>query len=98
MPVWKCKRTVSSSEFVDWLAFFDVEPNMFHREDYYWAQIAAWVKRLCVSSRTPVRVNDMLIKFAPEKQKETSVQKGEAAKSFFFKLGAMKKIVDKRSK
>lgn len=83
----RCRLETSSTDFVDWLTYLEMEPSMFHREDHYFAQIAAWVCR-SINPKKKVNVKDFLIKFVSsnENEKRTNIEKGKAATSFFGRL------------
>lgn len=53
----------TSSEFVEWIHFLDLEVNSFHRENYYLAQIAAEVRRGHVKDPGKVKIDDLILKF-----------------------------------
>ncbi len=71
---------------------------MFHREDYYLAQIAAWIKRAFFKHSQEVNNKDFLIKFVPEEKKKAKESKGKRAKSFFGRLLGAKAVVDKNNR
>lgn len=58
-------RKTTSSEFLEWCQYLDSKQNEFHREDYFFAQIAAEVRRGLVKDPASIRVEDFLIKFEP---------------------------------
>ena len=90
MSLQRCQQETTSGEFVEWMRYFELEPNMFHREDHYWAQIAAWIKRSGFQNPENVQDEDFLLKF---KRPESERGKAEAtgARSFFGRLLGLKK-------
>ena len=68
----------TSTEFVDWMTFFEMERSSFHREDYYLAQIAAEVRRSIVKKPQEVHVQDFLLKFSQDSKKEEEKWMGES--------------------
>ena len=71
-----------------------MEPNFFHREDHYLAQIAAWIRRSGFSKPESVKNEDFIIKFGTSKDVKDvkKPSKAEAAKRFF---GGMLKMSTK---
>ena len=53
----------TSSEFIEWMAFLDLEINQTSKEDYYLAQVAAEVRRSFVKSPQSVHVKDFILSF-----------------------------------
>lgn len=53
----------TSSEFIEWMAFLDLERNQTNKEDYYLAQVAAEVRRSFVKSPQSVHVKDFILSF-----------------------------------
>jgi len=66
------KAKTSSTEFVMCLAYLELDSNLFHREDYYLAQIAAEIRRGNVKKPRQVRLKDFILKFAKKKVVDTS--------------------------
>jgi len=62
-PIHVLQRTVPLSEIRLWRAYFDKQPNIHTKHDYYLAQIAAEVRQNRVKGR--VRVKDLLLDFRP---------------------------------
>ncbi len=50
-------------EFLEWIAYMDLDVNAFHREDYNFAQVAAEVRRSFVKEPSKVDVNDFVLQF-----------------------------------
>jgi hypothetical protein len=89
LSVQRCQQETTSAEFVDWVTYLDMEPNMFHREDFYWAQIIRLLKCQLVKHPENITLDECLIKF--EKRKETKREKSKSARSFFGHLLGMSK-------
>lgn len=83
-----------------WMLYFTLEPNFFHREDYYLAQIAAEIRRSLVKNPKEVDIKSFLLHFTQkkEKEKDDSIQtKTAKSKAFWFTLvGAGKRIINGR--
>lgn len=60
-PLQRVQRETSSTEFVDWKVFLEMEVNNFHREDYYLAQIARVVAEGFSKKRRTIK--EFLLKF-----------------------------------
>lgn len=86
MSVQRAQQEITSSEFLDWVVFIDEEPNMFCKEDFYLAQIAAEIRKTIVKHPEKVSIKSFLMKFArkeKEKKKETKIEASKRMKSFF---------------
>ena len=82
-------QETTSSEFVDWMEYFNQEINFFHREDYYLAQIATEIRRTIVKNPRTVKVKDFIIKFLRKDEKSLQKDAEEKTKqSKAFWLGA----------
>ena len=92
MSVARLQAEISSSEFVDWIAYLEKDINEFHREDYLFAQIAAEVRRSWVKNYNDVDPSDFLIKLEPKKEKKklTLEEASSKAKRFF---GVSQKVI-----
>ncbi len=87
---------------MEWLDYLDMEPNMFHREDHYWASIIAWLKRAVVKEPNAVKDEDSLIKFVKKDEKDSEQvmqerkakprRKDDGSKRFFGTLLTMSKL------
>lgn len=53
----------TSSEFIEWMAYLDLEMHQTKKEDYYLAQVAAEVRRSFVKSPQSVHVKDFILSF-----------------------------------
>ena len=68
----RCKAETTSSEFVVWMEYLKQDINAFHREDYFWANIARLIREFqMMFTKKPKRVDlePFLLKFEPEKEK-----------------------------
>ena len=63
LSLQRCKRETTSTEFVKWQEYFRRDLNIARREDYYWAQCAAEMRRTIAKSPLAVRTDSFLIKF-----------------------------------
>lgn len=94
MSKQRCQFETSSSEFVDWMVYLEQDVNAFHREDYYWAQIALEIRKVFAwgKSKRHWQIKDLLILFkenAPE-VREDRVKRTSSVKSYFFNLLGMR--------
>lgn len=69
LSLQRTKMETSSTEFVVWMEYLRQDANVFHRMDYYLAQIAAEVRRLYVKYPKKVKLSDFLLKFKFEDEK-----------------------------
>jgi hypothetical protein len=90
MTIQRCQSEITSSEFMDWIAYLDNDVNVFHREDYYFAELIAEVRRSWVEDKKSVKLKDFLLKFKFKKEvkkmvknKMTKEEAARKAKSFF---------------
>ncbi len=79
---------MSSTEFLEWVAYLNEEVNEFHREDYFFASIAAEIRRMYVAKPMSVRLSDFLITFKEKSEfkqpKKMSVEeKTKRSKAFW---------------
>lgn len=89
MPKQRCQEETSSTDFVMWTEYLEREVNAFHREDYFWAQVAAEVRRSFVKNPKKVKVKDFLLKFEDKmagRKKMTKKERTKIAKSFWSAL------------
>lgn len=53
----------TSTEFEEWKCYLDMEPNFFHREDFYWANMIVAIRQLFSSKPELYTVENSLLKF-----------------------------------
>ena len=70
MTVQEAQAKITSSEFAEWIAYLELEINAFNTQNYYLAQIAAEVRRGHVEHPEKVKVEDLLMKFKFEGDKQ----------------------------
>ncbi len=70
LPLQEFRRKTTSSEFIRWLVFFKEEVNHFHREDYYWAQIAWIIGNMFVKDDEQIPLEKFLLKFKEKEVEE----------------------------
>lgn len=75
----------TSTEFVEWCRFMEIEVNEFHREDYFLAQVAAESRRAVSKHPRQVRVEDFLLRFRTPRTKKPPT----LAESMSFWLGSL---------
>lgn len=64
------KSHTSSTQFLEWQAYIEQDLNAFHREDYFWASIAAEVARVLAKDPKRIDIKDYLVKFTVDKVAE----------------------------
>ena len=67
MPLQLCQRVTTSTEFFEWLAFFDEEVNEREKTDFYLAQLACEMRRSYSSDASKYQNSDFLITFSQKK-------------------------------
>ena len=70
---------------MEWCLFMEKDTNLFHRQDYYLAQIACEVRRGYVKTPKDVKFSDFLLKFKTERSepKEDKTERLSRTKSFW---------------
>lgn len=63
MALQEVMEKTTSSEFIEWMAYLDLEMHQTKKEDYYLAQVAAEVRRSFVKSPQSVHVKDFILSF-----------------------------------
>ncbi len=76
MSVQRAQYEITSSEFLDWIAYLDDEPNRPTTTHYYLAQIAARITGLFAKDPNSMKIKDFILKFA---EKEKEITREEAA-------------------
>lgn len=91
MPTQRCQEETSSTDFVMWMEYLEMEVNAFHREDYYLAQIAAEMRRSFVKNPKKVKLDDFLLKFKNKviRKGMTKEERTKIAKSFWGALTSL---------
>ncbi len=88
MPLALCMAETSSSDFVLWNVYLNQEINGFHREDHYWAQIAAEIRMVLAKNPSRIKTEHFLLKFERKDKKKTEMVIDDAyierSKSFWF--------------
>ena len=86
MSKQRCQNEITSSEFVDWMVYFDEDLNRFHREDYFLAQIAQEIRRVLSKKPDKIKLDSFLLKFeyAKEKVPMSRKERMEMSKGFWF--------------
>ncbi len=86
MSLQRCKKETSSTEFIDWIWYLEKKREddleCVSKQDFYLAQIAAQVHRMC--SKKAKRISDFLLKHKKKKKMIKPKTKKEA-------LGNMKR-------
>jgi hypothetical protein len=105
MPLQELKQKTTSSEFTEWLAFLKKreleKANEFNPLYFYFAQIAAEIKRGRVKNPSNVSTKEFILKFV-ESVKPNAKAKEKDSKHFWLSslgiIGNKKKIVNKKGK
>jgi len=84
MPLTRCQRETSSTQFLEWMEYLEQDLNAFHREDYFLAQIAQEIRRTVVKEPEEVKIETFLRKFEKKvvevKRKLTREEAAEKSK------------------
>jgi len=97
MTVDQAQASLSSTGFLDWIAFLDWKSTEeFRREDYYMAQIAAAIERGHVKNPSSITLKRMLLKFSSNKRSPQTME-SNLSKSKSFWLGLTGLRGDKRN-
>lgn len=78
MSVQRCKNETTSTEFVNWQVIREKRINGFHREDYFWANIAKILTQANVKDSKSITLDQFLLKFTtskPDPKELTEVEK-----------------------
>ena len=97
MSVQRAQAEITSSEFLDWVVFLNEEERKLRKEDFYFANIAAEVRRSWVKDPRKVRGDMFLIKTEERKPstKTTAAEKAKSAKAFFGRMLGFSKEKEK---
>lgn len=80
MSLQRCQEETTSTQFLDWIEYLELDVNAFHREDHFWANIATEIRRSFVKEPGRVRMGSFLLKFARKKiAKRRPMTRKEAA-------------------
>jgi len=66
MSKQRCQVETSSTEFLDWMVFLDMEVNAFHREDFNFANLIKTLVQCNSKNPKSVKLENYLIKFKPK--------------------------------
>lgn len=73
MSLQRCQRETTSTEFLSWQAYMRKEMNIPRREDFYFAQIAAEMRRSVSKHPEAPRTEHFLLSFATDSGKKKEV-------------------------
>jgi len=92
MSVGRCQEETTSSQFVMWMEYLNQDVNAFHRENYYWAQIA-WIIARVFGGDKNSKVENYILEFKNDgkKKKLTAEQEIKKSKSFWQSLVGLKR-------
>ena len=99
------KERLTGGEFIDWLAFLELDANGFHREDHYFAQIALEMRRSYAKDANKYDLKDFILTFRREKTNKPVNIKSATKQSMVewftiagFKEGLQQEWLDKELK
>lgn len=86
------KQQTTSTEFLLWIEYLKREQTIHRKEDYYYAQIAAEVRKTKAKYPEKIKISHLLLKFgSKEKKKKMSIKERiKASKKFWMGLVGMK--------
>jgi hypothetical protein len=91
MTVEELSSRLTYSEFLEWVEFLELEEARHTKQDLYWAQIAAEIRRTIVKSPKDVKVKDFLFEMkAVEPPQATPKERVKKSKSAWLTLFGMK--------
>jgi len=67
--VQEAQKSITSSEFLEWMEFLECEEQRHTKEDYYSALIASEIRRSWVKDAYKVKTDSFLIKWVKKKMK-----------------------------
>lgn len=73
MSKQRCQAETSSSEFLDWMQYLNLQINAFHREDYFLANIAKLIVQSNSKNPENVKLDPFLLKFENKKPQEVKL-------------------------
>ena len=76
MSLNRCREETDSSQLPRWMQYLDQDINEFHREDYYFAQLAQIVSSLF--AKKPTKLQQFVLRF-----NTNSERKKESKRSLF---------------
>lgn len=84
MSKQRCQQETTSTQFLDWIVYLEKDVNAFHREDYFFANIAREIAQIreLLSAKKPkwLKLDEFLLKFTSKKKEITkSLTREEAA-------------------
>jgi len=99
MSVERCQNETTSTQFLKWIWYMDWEDiHGFHREDYFYAQIAAEVRRTISKNPKQVKLEQLLLKFTTktevmsQRTKQFMMKQSKAKWNFIANVGSRKDI------
>ena len=78
-PPQRLKQMISSSEFVKWKRYLEIEQERTTKDHCYYALIASEVRRSFVKDPIGVRLKDFILDFGKKKEREKPKTVEEAA-------------------
>lgn len=99
MSVQRCQQEITSTEFMDWIIYLEMDINTFHRMDYFLAQISCVIAKTFGGKKAKsLRIEDFLLKFKAKRDKRKKMTKEDKLKvqkqRWFHRVGLIKKKGD----
>ena len=105
LPLQEAMEKTTSREFVEWIAYLEMERNEREKQDYYLALIATEMRRSYIKDPRSVQIEDLLLTFktsSKRKEEETQVltveeekeQRMSLSKAFWFGVVGVKNVRD----
>ena len=79
-------KVIAFSEFLDWLEFLNWQESRRDKTDFYFAQLAAEVRRTMVKQPKSVKVKDFYISYTDPAVGAARVKKSKSAWGAVFKM------------
>lgn len=80
------RSRITYSEFLEWVAFLNLEEERNSKQDYYLAQIAAEMRRSQVRTPRKIKVTDFLIQRKVTEDPKAKMKVSKAAWSSLLRL------------
>ena len=92
-PLQELQSKTTSTEFLDWIIYLELEPNTFHRLDYYLAQIAAIIVKVNSKKNSSVKLEDYILNFksVTEPKKLNWKERMKRSKDYWKSIVGLKK-------
>lgn len=79
MSVQRCQQETTSTEFLDWIEYLQQDVNAFHREDYFLANVARYIRMAFAKDPGKVpKLEHFLLRFTNKKIQKPLSRKEKA--------------------